>query len=88
MIKKYGLKCYVCGFDFKETYGALGLNFIHCHHEYPVCEVPESGNVDDVKPLCPNCHAMVHKTLNENGEPVKGLTGVEELKEIIKLNIS
>jgi 5-methylcytosine-specific restriction protein A len=31
-IKYYGYKCFICGFDFNEFYGALGKNFIEVHH--------------------------------------------------------
>jgi len=63
-IEHYGFKCFVCDFDFSETYGDLGLGYIHVHHEYDLAQIKESYIVDPVnhlKPVCPNCHAMLHK---------------------------
>lgn len=63
-IEHYGYKCSVCGFDFKKVYGDIGENFIHVHHEVPLSEIKQKYCVDpikDLKPLCPNCHAMIHR---------------------------
>ena len=35
-IKSKGTKCFVCGFDFENTYGELGKGFIHIHHVTPI----------------------------------------------------
>src|SRR5690606_23454124 len=32
-INHYGCSCYICGFDFLQTYGEIGEGFIHVHHE-------------------------------------------------------
>lgn len=64
-IAHYGCKCFVCGFNFEENYGAIGKGFIHVHHEVPLSEIKKEYNVDpvkDLKPLCPNCHAVIHRT--------------------------
>ncbi len=71
--------CAVCDFDFEKKYGNLGLGFIHVHHLVPISEIGHSYQVDpikDLRPVCPNCHAMLHKA-----NPV--LT-IQELREIIK----
>lgn len=63
-IKHYGLNCIVCGFNFEETYGQMGINFIHVHHLKPLSEVGndyELNPIEDLRPVCPNCHAMLHK---------------------------
>lgn len=63
-IDYWGAECYICGFDFGKTYGEEWSDFIHVHHETPLAEVEEGHEVDpveDLKPLCPNCHAIVHK---------------------------
>lgn len=60
----YGYDCAVCGFNFFETYGDLGKNFIHVHHVYDISLINDSYIVDPIKhlrPVCPNCHAMLHK---------------------------
>lgn len=59
-----GYKCTVCGFDFEKSYGTIGKNFIEVHHSLPVSMMEENHIVDPIKelfPLCPNCHAMIHK---------------------------
>jgi 5-methylcytosine-specific restriction protein A len=63
-ISHYGPTCAVCGFDFEEVYGDLGKGFIHVHHLVPVSDIGEEYEVDpvnDLRPVCPNCHAMLHK---------------------------
>lgn len=63
-IGKFGAKCIVCKFDFGKTYGPLGEGYIHVHHLKPLSEINESYEVDpikDLRPVCPNCHAMIHR---------------------------
>jgi len=60
----HGLDCHVCGTDFLNAYGELGMGFIHVHHKRKLADVPDDYRVDpvhDLVPLCPNCHAMVHR---------------------------
>jgi hypothetical protein len=72
-INKHGYICAVCDFDFEKTYGDIGKNFIHIHHLREISSVAENYEVDpekDLIPVCPNCHAMLHKqkpayTINE-----------------------
>lgn len=63
-IKHWGVACVVCGFDFETRYGSLGEGFIHVHHLKPLAEVGEQYELDpinDLRPVCPNCHAMLHR---------------------------
>ena len=63
-IKHHGLKCQVCAFNFEGVYGAIGEGFIHVHHTVLLSQIGKSYVVDpvnDLKPVCPNCHAMLHK---------------------------
>ncbi|RYE37514.1 MAG: HNH endonuclease, partial [Sphingobacteriales bacterium] len=63
-IKHYGYLCSVCKFDFEKHYGEIGKNFIHVHHVTQVATVKRTYEVDPIKdliPVCPNCHAMLHK---------------------------
>lgn len=63
-IVHYGAKCSVCKFDFGEVYGDLGDGFIHVHHVVPLSQITETYEVDpvkDLRPVCPNCHAMLHQ---------------------------
>ena len=63
-INHYGPTCVVCGLVFEERYGILGRGYIHVHHLVPMSEIGASYKVDpieDLRPICPNCHAMVHR---------------------------
>ena len=62
-IAHYGCSCVLCGFDFGSNFGAIGAGFIHVHHLKPLHEIGESYEVDpitDLRPVCPNCHAIIH----------------------------
>ena len=79
-IAEHGYICKVCGMDFEKTYGEIGRGFIHVHHIVPISTIGEEYQLDPVKdlvPVCPNCHAMLHRGIDG-----KVLT-VEELKTII-----
>lgn len=74
-IAHHGLNCKVCNFNFEDTYGSMGQNFIHVHHIKPLSKIQEEYEVDpinDLIPVCPNCHAMLHST--------KQALSVEQLK--------
>ena len=63
-IDYYGLSCYVCQFNFENKYGELGKDFIHVHHLKQISEIGKQyiiNPIDDLRPVCPNCHAMIHK---------------------------
>jgi len=63
-IEHYGVSCSVCDFNFEDTYGEIGKNFIHVHHLKPLHEIKEEYSVNpvnDLRPVCPNCHAMLHR---------------------------
>jgi 5-methylcytosine-specific restriction enzyme A len=60
----YGAICAVCYFDFEETYGDIGKDFIHVHHLKLLSNIGKMYEVDpvkDLRPVCPNCHSMLHK---------------------------
>lgn len=76
-IAHWGCACSVCEFDFGIQFGSLGSNFIHVHHVLPLAEIRQEYQVDpvaDLRPVCPNCHAMLHKR-----HPV---LSIEELKAL------
>lgn len=80
-IEYHGCACAVCGFNFALNFGDLGLNFIHVHHLKEISEIKKEYIVNyktDLIPVCPNCHAMLHKR-------IPAYT-VEELKTIILEN--
>ena len=61
-IAHYGYVCQVCEMDFAKTYGDLGKEFIEVHHLHPVSVgVREVNPVEDLIPLCSNCHSMIHR---------------------------
>lgn len=63
-IEHYGLSCSVCGLNFEDVYGELGIGFIHVHHLIEISTIGVAYKVDpinDLRPVCPNCHAMLHR---------------------------
>lgn len=63
-LKHHGRLCVVCGFDFNARYGELGKDFIHVHHLRPLALTDGEYELDpvaDLRPVCPNCHAMLHR---------------------------
>lgn len=79
-IERHGCDCKVCGFKFSEFYGELGSGFIHVHHVKPLHTIGKDYKVDyekDLIPVCPNCHAMLHRKVNGSE------LSLEELKKII-----
>jgi len=60
----YGFVCQVCGLDLEIRYGDIGKGFIHVHHLTPISEIGQQYRIDpvnDMRPVCPNCHAMLHR---------------------------
>lgn len=63
----HGYTCKACEFDFEATYGPLGRGFIHVHHLKPLALSKGAYQLDpirDLVPICPNCHAMIHREEN------------------------
>jgi 5-methylcytosine-specific restriction protein A len=78
-LKHYGYSCSVCDFNFERFYGSLGYKFIHVHHLTQVATIKQEYKVNpiqDLRPVCPNCHSMLHK----QNPPLT----IDELKDIIK----
>jgi hypothetical protein len=84
-IQKFGVKCTVCGFDFESKYGVWGRGYIEVHHLETMASrgATSSGtegwttSVNDVRPLCANCHRMAHR----RSPPLS----IDELKRLIAL---
>ena len=65
-LRRWGIRCTVCSFAFKATYGDLGDAYIHVHHLRPLSEIGAAYELDpvrDLRPVCPNCHAMLHRRI-------------------------
>lgn len=77
-INEYGYKCIICKFDFEKIYGEIGKGFIHVHHIKPLSEINKQYKINpikDLRPVCPNCHAMIHKR--------KPAYSIEEIRHIL-----
>jgi 5-methylcytosine-specific restriction protein A len=63
-IEHFGAVCVVCDLDMAARYGNLGAGYIHVHHLLPLSEAGgryEINPTKDLIPVCPNCHAMLHR---------------------------
>jgi 5-methylcytosine-specific restriction endonuclease McrA len=81
-IRHYGTTCFLCGFDFVAVYGEVMAGFTHVHHLNPLSCVGADYEVDpieDLRPVCPNCHAVLHRR-----EPPYSLDEVRELLQARK----
>lgn len=60
----HGTACLACGVELGVRYGMVAEGFIEVHHVVPVASM-EAGYrvnpVQDLVPLCPNCHAVAHR---------------------------
>lgn len=75
-IEKWVHNCVVCGFNFEARYGELGKGYVHVHHLTDLSTVGDDHEVDpmkDLRPVRPNCHAMLHR----DSRPARG---IEDLK--------
>ena len=63
-IDYYGSACSACDLRFEDRYGDVGAGYVHVHHLVPISEIGAEYVVDpieDLRPVCPNCHAMIHQ---------------------------
>lgn len=80
-ISHYGSSCHVCRFDFGKKYGAVCDGYIHVHHLKPLSEIGEQYKVnpiEDLRPVCPNCHAVLHARTPPYS--------VQEVRDMIRTN--
>ena len=78
-IRYYGTKCFLCPFDFVAVYGDVMVGFIHVHHLNLLSSLGADYEVDpiqDLRPVCPNCHAVLH---HRPGELPYSLEEVSEM---------
>ncbi len=65
-IEAHGTSCAICSFSFGEAYGEVAGDYIHVHHLRPLSEIGGEYTVDpveDLRPVCPNCHAVLHRRI-------------------------
>jgi len=63
-LEKWGYNCAVCNFHFELYYGIIGKRYIHVHHLRPISSIGAEYEIDpieDLRPVCPNCHSMLHR---------------------------
>jgi predicted HNH restriction endonuclease len=80
-IEAHGAKCSACELDFGAIYGASAEGFIHVHHIKPLASIGkkyEVNPIEDLRPVCPNCHAVIHMT-----DPPRT---IDEIKELLSKN--
>ncbi len=78
-IAHYGPSCVVCGFNFGAVYGPFADGFIHVHHVKSLSAIGAEYEVDpiaDLRPVCPNCHAVIHL----GGK----CRGIEEVRRLLR----
>jgi 5-methylcytosine-specific restriction protein A len=71
------LECAACKFDFARVYGALGEDFIECHHTLALSHLKAERptRLDEVALVCSNCHRMIHRR--------RPWLGMDELSRIV-----
>lgn len=79
-IEHYGTSCCICGFNFGRAYGPEVSGFIHVHHLRQLSDLGGEYVVDpvaDLRPVCPNCHAVLHSRSPAYGiEEIRSLLGI------------
>ncbi|MCL2362578.1 MAG: hypothetical protein FWC73_12300 [Defluviitaleaceae bacterium] len=66
-ISHYGAVCFICGFDFGNTYGDECEGLIHVHHINMISGAEDEytiNPINDLRPVCPNCHMVLHSRKN------------------------
>ena len=63
-LETHGYACAVCDVRLEDRYGEIARRFIHVHHVTPIAKIGKAYEVDavkDLRPVCPNCHAILHR---------------------------
>jgi len=63
-LSHFGARCVVCSVELGQVYGSVAEGLIHVHHLHPLAAGGASRRevdpVGDLRPVCPNCHAVIH----------------------------
>lgn len=65
-LSEYGFNCFACGTNLRQRYSGLKKELIQVHHEEPLSQTSGEREFDPIatmKPLCPNCHCVVHSRI-------------------------
>jgi 5-methylcytosine-specific restriction protein A len=77
-LNHHGFSCSVCGFNFGAVFGAVGESYIEVHHLRQIADRGEEHQVDpinDLRPVCANCHRMLHRR--------RPPYGIEDIKKLV-----
>lgn len=78
-LRAHGTVCSVCGFESRSVYGADAEVVIQVHHLMPLRTRVGAHAVDpvqDLRPVCPNCHVLIHQT-----DPPRSIEAVKAMIE-------
>lgn len=75
------IECECCRFDFRRTYGDIGIEYIECHHKNFLANGERLTTPEDLALVCSNCHRMLHRKKTDTE-----YYSVEELRELINSN--
>jgi predicted HNH restriction endonuclease len=67
------INCYCCNFNFQDFYGEqIGKGFIEIHHTKPIFKYEDEDleytlqqAINNLTPVCSNCHRMIHRNWNK-----------------------
>ncbi|TGN19542.1 restriction endonuclease [Leptospira idonii] len=79
-LEYHGFSCKICGFNFEQHFGEVGRGFIHVHHINPISTIAQKyqiNPIEDLIPVCPNCHAMIHSKI-----PAYSITEIKNIRQI------
>ena len=61
-----GCNCEICGANFEQRYGTIGVGYIEAHHLKPLASLKGTKVAmdpeNDFAVLCANCHRMIHRS--------------------------
>jgi hypothetical protein len=78
-LRRHGGACVACGLNFDKVYGPeLARSYIEVHHTVSVTKLDATPpKIEDLVPLCANCHRMAHRRKGE-------IVPIQELQGILK----
>lgn len=77
-LEEYGYRCVGCEKLFEDVYGEAAQCLIHVHHLKELSTLGPDYEIDpieDLRPICPNCHAVVHA----HGRPAMAISKLRRM---------